>query len=518
MKNLDNKKAIIIISCTLIVLLILLIVIKIVVSKQRDEEKIIEQINSYTSIDDFKTIEEVAKYLECDFIKQTNSREKEYDIDIYMKIKVTPYIEDESNERFYDKLILYSANVLKYQSFRIIDKKNDITIEVVCDKENKTIKNKIINGEINYFAKHDSYIEMKNMESTKETNFNIQSSILEKVIQNDWKDIKEEFGTKESIFNQYDIYFDEGIEVRKVSDKIFNIIFTENYKEDIVNDIKTSTSKENIIKILGEPTFSNEQFDFIGYKGKDIYLFYNSRKEISIYRVEKDYDSTRFAQIVDNYLENKDQEKLVKDIKEEYGDFDVYDNSSQGTILQYTLKGIQINFRKGVSSGIQIYKNYSGTIYKDINLETIKNNKELPDNIFVNNQDLVEKREIERLENIDMIITNLNIERKNSKEETSQSNMFYTLKTKMSGNSYKIQFISIDGKNANSELRESVDYYIWIDDYNFIYSVKNKGIYLYNLKLRKYAEIVTGKNEEFKIIEYKDKILKYDDKSIRLLK
>lgn len=518
MKKLDNKKAIITISCILIILLILLIVIQTVIRKQKDEEELMEQINSYTSIEDFKTIEEVAKYLECNYIKQTNSKEKNYDIDIYMKIKVTPYIEDESNERFYEKLISYSASVLKYQSFRIIDKQNDITIEVVCDKENKTIKNKIINGEINYFAKHDSYINMKNMEATKETNFDIQSSVLKKVIENDWKDIKEEFGTQESIFNQYNIYFDEGIEVRKVSNKIFNIIFTENYKDNIVNNIKTSTSKESIIKILGEPTFSNEQFDFIGYKGKNIYLFYNSRKEISIYRVENDYDSTRFVQIVDNYLENKDQDKLVKDLKDEYGDFDEYENSSQGTILQYTLKGIQINFRKGISSGIQIYKNYFGTIYKDINLETIKNNEELPDNIFVNDQDLVEKREIERLEDIDMTITNANIEKKNSKEENSQSNMFYTIKTKVDGDSYKIQFISIDGKNANNELRESVDYYIWIDDYNFIYSVKNKGIYLYNLKLRKYVEIVTGKNEEFKITEYKDNILKYDDKSIKLLK
>ena len=46
-------------------------------------------------------------------------------------------------------------------------------------------------------------------------------------------------------------------------------------------------------------------------------------------------------------------------------------------------------------------------------------------------------------------------------------------------------------------------------------SIKNKGIYIYNLEKRRYGTILTGK-EEFKLIEYKNNILKYDDKSIGL--
>lgn len=512
-----NKRQIIIAICVLLVVLVaLLITVLVITKKQKSKQEIQEKIHSYTAVEDFKTIEEVAEYLECDYIKQSKAKDKNYDIDIYMKIKYEPYIDGNSNERFYNRLILYSSTVLNYQNFRIIDKEKNITIAIICDKENKTIKNKLINGEVNYFAKHDSYIEMKSMKDTKETKFNIQSEILNKIIQNNWKDLQKEFGTKESIFNNYDIYFDEGIEVREVDNKIFNIVFTKNYKDNIINNIKTSTSKEDIIKILGEPTFSNEQFGLIGYKGQDIYLFYNSKKEISIYRVEKNYDSTEFAKIVDNYLEKKDAETLIKEIKQEYKDFDKYENNSQGVILQYTLKGIQISFKKGKNKGIQIYKNYTGTIYKDINLDKIIQSDELPYNVFVNNKDLVNEFEVERLNNNNNIISSAKLQRSNEDANTLQSNKFYTVKSKIDDGAYKISFISINGEYENSELRESVDYYLWVDDYNFIYSIKNKGIYLYNLKQRKYAEIVKGKNEEFKIIEYKNNVLKYDDKSIKL--
>lgn len=516
MKKINNRKIMIAICILLVVLLVLLITMQVIIKNQKSKQDLQDKVHSYTSVDDFKTIEEVAEYLECDYIKKNKSKDKNYDIDIYMKIKYEPYIDENSNERFYNRLILYSATSLNYQNFRIIDTQKNITIAIICDKDSKTIKNKLINGENNYFAKHDSYIEMKNIESTKETKFDIQSTVLKKVIEGNWKDIQEEFGSKESTFDNYNIYFDEGVEVRTIDNKIFNIIFTQNYKDDIVNNIKTSTSKENIIKILGEPTFSNEQFGLIGYKGQDIYIFYNSKKEISVYRVEKNYDSTKFAQIVDNYLENKDAEALVKNIKDEYVDFDKYENNSQGIVLQYTLKGIQINFKKGTKKGIQIYKNYTGVIYKDANLESIIQSDELPYNIFVNNKDLVSESEVERLDGISNIILNAQLQRSNESKETIQSNKFYTVKSETDDHTYKISFVSINSEEANSQLRESVDYYLWIDDYNFIYSVKNKGIYLYNLKQRKYVEIIKGKNEEFKIIEYKDNILKYDDKSIKL--
>ena len=224
MKKINNRKIMIAICILLVVLLVLLITMQVIIKNQKSKQDLQDKVHSYTSVDDFKTIEEVAEYLECDYIKKNKSKDKNYDIDIYMKIKYEPYIDENSNERFYNRLILYSATSLNYQNFRIIDTQKNITIAIICDKDSKTIKNKLINGENNYFAKHDSYIEMKNIESTKETKFDIQSTVLKKVIESNWKDIQEEFGSKESTFDNYNIYFDEGVEVRTIDNKIFNII------------------------------------------------------------------------------------------------------------------------------------------------------------------------------------------------------------------------------------------------------------------------------------------------------
>lgn len=515
MKKIKNKKIIVI--CVILVFLVIALIILNILKKVQNEQKLnsemLERINSYTSVNDFKTIEEVAMYLECEFIKQEKSKNEDYDIDIYMKIKEKPYTNNQSNEGLYNKLISYSARVLNYKNFRIIDKKNDITIQIMCNKDDKKIVSKMINGETEYFAKHDSYLEIEQMNDTNITKLNVQSNVLKKLISNNWREQEINLGTKESTFEQYDIYFDEGIQVRKVNNKVFNIIFTEKYKENIVNNINTTTSKESIIKILGKPTYENEEYNLIGYKSNDIYFFYNKEKQISIYRVEKDYDSKEFAKIVDSYLEKKDQSQLIKDLKKAYTDFDKYENNANGEILQYTLKGIMIRFKKGSSRGVHIFNNYTGTIYKDITLSKIKENTELPDNVFIKDEDLVLKNEISRIEKINTMRENASIEKTNDPKET-QSSKYYTVKTKLDGDTYKVEFISIDGSNPNSELKENVDSYIWVNDDNFVYSVKNKGIYIYNLSSRKYGTIKTG-NEEFKIIEYKDKVLKYDKNSIK---
>ena len=510
-----NKKTVIIISIILVILIIALTIFVSVLKEKNSKKVLNEQVKNYTSINDFKTIEEVAAYLECDLKKQETSKSINYKYDIFMKIKYKPYINNTSNELYYEKLCLYSAKVLKYNNFRIIDEKNDVTIEVICDTDSKSVKNIIINGETNYFEKYDSYLEIKKIEDTKTTNFKIQSPIIKKLISNNWKNDENLFGTKESIFEKYNIYFDEGIKVKEVSGKVFNIIFTEKYTENIVNNIKTNISKDEIIKILGEPTYKDSYTETIGYKGDDIYLFYNPQKEISIYRIEKDFDGIEFAKMVDEYLESKDEEKLIQNVKNKYKDYDEYENNSSGIILKYSLKGIEIKFKKGASKGIRIYNNYKGVIYKDINLEILKQTTTLPDNVFVKNEDLVVMCEIERVSNVKGMIDNSKQESLSNKD-LSKSNKFYLIKELLTGGVYKVKFISIDKSCPDTELRESIDYWLWMDDYNFIYSIKNKGIYLYNLYSRKYTKIIEATNEEFKLIEYKDNILKYDDKSIKL--
>ena len=514
-----RKKLIIILSIIIVILLIILIILNSILKKKKNQEEIQNIVNSYTSIEEFKTIEEVAIYLGCEYKKQEISNDQNFNVDIYMKIKILPYTDGKSNEGFYKKLIAYSASVLNYQNFRIIDKSNNLTIEVMCDKDNKLIEEYYINGEDNYFSKNDSKKQLKEVgsEGNNITKLNIQSKIITDLIKNKWSSNGLNFGTKESSFNNYDIFHDEGIRVKEIDGKIYNIIFTEKYKDKIANNITTNMTKDQIIKSLGNPTFSDEAYDFIGYKSEDIYLFYNSKKEISIYRIEKNYNSDEFAKIVDSYIENGDTDKMIEDIKEKYTDYDKFEVYNNELELQYTLKGFSIRFKAGLSKGIQIYNNYSGKIYSNLKVEDLINKDDLPNNINFYNEDLVKKAELIRIQERENAIFSC-IDEKSKKQDLSQSNKYYLNKKILEDGSYKIQFIASNSNYIDSELRECVNYYIWMDDDNFIYSIENRGIYLYNATSRKYTTLITGNEEKFEIKEYKNNILKYDEKMVKIKK
>ena len=218
--------------------------------------------------------------------------------------------------------------------------------------------------------------------------------------------------------------------------------------------------------------------------------------------------------MINEYLENKDINKLVQDVKERYKDFDRYSNNSDGLDLRYSLRGIEIDFNKKSDSGIKIYKNFTGTLYNGSKLENLKD--KISDNIIIKNENSVWNAEVERLINNYLTEYNASTEMLNDPNKNN-SNKFYAIKESLSNNLYKIGFLSIDGEHANSELKENVNDYIWIDDYNFLYSIKNSGIYIYNVISRKYGTLISGK-EEFKLKEYSENILKYDDKSIKIRK
>lgn len=517
MENKKDKKIIKIIVSIIIVLVISLIFVIIRLSLERkNEAQEIERVKSYTTIDDFKTVEEVAKYLECDYIKQEKSKEENYKLDIYIKIKILPYTDDSSNEVFYNNLVSYCAKVLKFDNFRIIDKEHSITIEVVCNKEKENIKSIIINGESNYFAKRDSEAQVKNYKEIKQTDITIQSDILKNLINNKWRLKESDIGTKESTFNSYDIYFDEGIEVRKVDNKVFNIVFTDKYKQSVANNITTATSKEDIIKILGTPTFEDEYTKTIGYKGKDIYLFYNQYEhQISIYPVIENYETEEFAKCVTKYLNGESITDLINDIKEIWSDYDICKIQEDKIILQYSLKGLCISINDGNENGVVFYNNYKGNISEDIDFKSVLNGeKELPDKLFMNNEDLVYNYEIIKMSEYFGKQIELN-EDINNNEKKYKSSKFHIYAKNNGNDEYLIQLISKDNECPDVEIKEYINYYMWLDDYNLVYSIKNKGIYVFNTKYRKYGTILTG-DEEFKLTELENGILKYDEKTIKL--
>lgn len=504
----NNRKKIIMILIS-IILLFLIIIASISIFQDNKKEKELEQLKQvvaqYSSIEDFKSIQEVALYLDCKLISIEESKQENIKYNVNLSLKITP--EEEGAEQYYEKLVQYSAHALEYNNFFIVDKDKNIIVLVLCNKEKNLVSNYYINEEENYFKTRETQKQMNNSVKIESIEVDVQSEVLKNILKNEWR-VLNEIGTKESSFNGYDIYFDEGFEIKKINNKVFNIVFNEKYEKNIVNNLNTKSTKEEIEEILGKPQF--ELSDLIGYKTKNMYIFFY-KNQISIYKIE-DYNTDKIVEFIEQYNTEKNLEKLINQVKEVWKDYDIYEYGNNYILLQYTTKGIAFKYGIDNNNGIYLYNNYTGNISKTEKLDVIiKNKLQLPQNVFYEDIDLTFKNEIKRLETQYDTTENNN---KSSSIITNTSSKFKTVKTKKN-DGYEIKFISINKQYPNSELKEVINKGLWFNDSIFIYSIKDRGIFYYNAVERTYGTIVNGK-QEFNLYYLENEILYYDDTSVKV--
>lgn len=385
----NKKKKIFIILIILILVLVAVLIARNLVEQHKKDTYI------YTSIEEFKTPKDVIKYLGSEFVKQEPSKADEFELDIYLKFKLDLFTNDNvSNKEYYNKMMDMIAYVLDYKSFRLIDDEKELLIVVICDSENKRIKLKYINGDENYFGNTQSQKNLEEFEKIKITDLEIQSQELIDLINNDWKSTKLNLGTKAKSLGKYDIY-EDGIEIRNVYKKVFNIVFNENYNKPVLNGITTKMKKEEIIEILGNPTIVDEKEDIFGYKSNNIYVFF-TYGDISIYRVE-DYDTSVFVDLVKNYIEGTTNVKqFVSSITDIWPDYDIYDYDKNFVNLVYTLKGVKIQFNVTSNHGVIIYNNYTGEILEGMTTENVDLEK-TKNKVFFENTNTLLENEINRI-------------------------------------------------------------------------------------------------------------------------
>lgn len=380
---------------TLMLLIILIIVLVAVLIARSAIEKNREENTVFTSLEQCKTPKDVIKYMGSEYIKQEDSIEEDFSIDIYLKFKVNLYTNNQPNKDYYYELMDNIAYVLDYKSFRLIDDEKQLLISVVCDSENGRIKKKYINGDNNYFGNEESNKEFKEMKKTNKTDMQINSIELADLINNNWKLDETYFGNKTKTLGKYDIYGDRGIEVRRVYKKIFNIVFTEAYTGAVINGIKPGMEKQEIVSILGTPTIQGNDEAIFGYKGEYVYVFF-TYGEISVYRVEE-YDSTSFAKLVEKYINGMDVKTFVSSITDIWPDYDQYNYDSNFVNLIYTLKGIKIQFNITANHGVIVYNNYEGQITEGKTIEEL-NTEELKDKVYFENTNTMLENEAIRAE------------------------------------------------------------------------------------------------------------------------
>lgn len=501
-----NVKKILIISAILFILILVVRELVIdAIERANREDKV------YTTISDFTSIKEIAEYMGCTYIKEEESTGEKYDIDVYLKFKYPLYTEEVSNQEYYYRIIALVSTYYGYQNIRLIDQENDIVIAVTCNKEEQKIENLLINGEENYFGKTDTENLLENYENFQVVSMQPEATILKELIEGDWNEKSVNFGTQESTYNGYKIYFDEGIETKIVGGKVFHLVFTNKYTENIINGISVNTDEQTIRTILGEPELQIQNLNIIGYKGENFYIFFHlNEKEVSIYRRQNttEEEKEKIIRMLVQLSVDGNAMVFASDMTDMWSDYDKFEYTDGYIRLQYTLRGLAFEVNVTENNGLILYQNYNGSLIMDL-----KNGEEIP-YIYLSDTDLIYEYEQSYAitENTMQRLSELQLDQGIVDKSKDSSKFFITNISENS--SYKqLRIISIDGSHYNFDFETRVNSYLWLDDYNFAYSITNQGIYRYNI-LNKETQIILEGQDVFNLVEYTNGHLKYDDKEI----
>lgn len=352
------------------------------------------------------------------------------------------------------------------------------------------------------------------------TELEIQSQEIQELIQKEWYTNQVNFGTEESTYENYVIYFDEGIEVRTIARKVFNLIFTENYTQVVTNGLRVGESFENIIETLGEPTFGTQEEELIGYLGEQIYVFF-SENEISIYPVGKsEEDLTEFFALVTKYGEDKNSWNFGNELTELWKDYDKYTYNQDYADIIYSLKGLRVQFNYTTKNGITLYHNYKGEILEGITLQDLVENPELkPDYIYLElSEDLVHETERIRYQE-HKFLRDPNVQEGEDEADSNNDTDSFLLMVTPSEEGYtNLKVLSKTGEYPRAELKNVnlIHSYLWFDDTHLLYSIEQKGIYLYDCETRQTYTILEGK-EDFTLQKIEDNVLTYDNKTLEII-
>lgn len=501
-QNKKNYKILLIVLFVMIFILLFMLISLKIVKKNIDD-------NIILSYDELKTVKDVVEYHKSKYISEELSKQLGYSLDVYLKFKVALYDENnESNEEYYNTLINDIARIINFKSFRLFDSEHNINIDVICN--GKEVQKIIVNGMEDYFIYMDSKLSIKKYKEIPTTEFSIASPILQKYIDNNWED-NVYLGERDSIFNNYNIYFDEGIKVRIINGKIYNIIFTKKYNENVIENFFPGVDLKSIESSLGEATFKNDDLKIIGYKGKENYVFF-TEDEISIYR-NSEIDSDDFFDLADKYIDNElDLLEFMNELTYLWPDYSEYSYTESSFFIAYPLKGIEISVNNDDINGFLVYNNNKSTLSKI--------GRYLENTNFVGRlqKDSVFEAEQRRLEE-ERELVNL---AKDYNEQLEDDNIIgqsfnydaYPIKDN-NGYIYKIKFIAKDDNRPNREINDSIDSFLWVTNDYFLFSKSGKGIYFYNLTTGKTQRVFTGK-AEFIFKGFENGILKYDDKELEL--
>ena len=452
--NKKNKTIFIIVILILFIMLSLLMVIRGYTKKQNNNISNVE-INQLANIIDG---------LGSKYISVKSSEEKGYDKDIYLEFKYNLYENNESKEKVYTNLIEHIV-IFEKANIRLIDESRNIIIRINYDA-NENSYSYTINNEKDYFKKQDSINALKLNKEIPNTDLYVNSEELENIIENNWSSSSVDIDGEMNQFNNYDEYFYNGIKIRNIMSKVYNVVFTENYEEAVINGIKVGTSFEKIEDILGKPTLKKE--NVIGYKNDDLYVFF-SESEISIYRNET-YETEEFTDLLSKFLGSEINLKtFMNELTYLWDDYSEYKYSSNYLSINYPYKGVDIHMDSYDDSlNIVLYQNFSMNekIEEFIKKGNVTFNIENQLLIIEQNRIQNESEELYKAR----FEYNSSLEDKIYKSELFMERFIHNLQ----GEIKCVRFYSINKEFPNIEIKENIYTLVWLSDNEIFYSIKIK--------------------------------------------
>ena len=459
-------------------------------------------------VEEMTELRQVIEFHGSKYIKEDYSPEVGFSVDVYLVFKVKPYEDDDtSNEEYYTALINDCARVLSYRSFIMYDEENQLTVKVKC--QNNAVKTITINDIDDYFIYMDSEISMRKWEEIPTKRLFTSSPLLQSIVDNDWTTANINFGSKESIFENYYIYHEEGYKVRSISGKVYNIVFNSKYTEPIVGSVTVGMSTSEIMKALAEvPTYEDEEMKIIGYKTEDYYIFF-TKDEISVYRMYK-HDEDEFFELASQYIYGQvDFKDFMNKLTTLWPDYSTYDYTSNSVSLKYPLKGIEISLNVGDKDGILVYNNIRSSMAK---IEQYFNDTSFVARLQI---DSVFKAEKERIANDIKLSQDCRAYYDSLTPEAKEllgRSLTYNYLPCFDNNRqiYEVKFVSVSDDAVNRQLTDGMYTFKWISNDEFAYSKTGKGIYLFNLTTGHVSRLIEG-TDDYQINGYSNGILTYDN-------
>lgn len=273
----------------------------------------------------------------------------------------------ESNKNYFVKIIDEIVPYFKEQSFYIIDNPQEIYIHVRYNFETKD--HTIIINEIENFYENSNgknYIAVDESEIVKRSGFMIMDPYLFTLSLNSYyfDSISEKIGEGTDLGNGYTSFLNGTIKLRTVpTGGVRNIVYTSDYEGGITTEIDAGMDLKEIKEIEPENAFGSISDDYLGYREDNFYVFfYDNELSFYPYSYKK---NTKFEKLLKEYLENRDLNLFVKNLKTGWMAYDhlEYNPETNSADILYSTRGVHIKIENNEPKGITFYSNYHFTDY-----------------------------------------------------------------------------------------------------------------------------------------------------------